>query len=149
MRKVWHIVLMLICSLIFVEMCQRQVYVRWPYRIRFTPIYSFLAHAPVFVLGSLVASMARFALLRNLGKWSFGIYLLHFDVIWTFSSIKATTLYPNGCFYFCIFTSFLVGYIFYELVEKPIIHLAQSIGKKLFESDHTNTVTLPIRHSSI
>ena len=77
--------------------------------------------------------LSKCKVLRNFGKWSFGTYMLHVSVLLFLGEKNYTMgLHADDLFVLMVLTSFAVGYVFHELVEKHTIRFAHYINNRLF-----------------
>ena len=108
-------------------------------KLDMTPFYSI--YWSIFLIFTLMGSPNYVSLffqnsmfLQQCGKYSFGIYLFH-RMAQYFLGQKFKFLNEMKVDFVIthIFLSFIIGYLFYQLVEKNLLKLASKINKKIFE----------------
>ncbi len=89
--------------------------------------------------GNFFTDIFRNTFLKMIGKFSFGIYLLHpMCLIEVAKYFGKYFIYRQEMLLFAFAASILVGALFYYLIEEPFIKLANNLCQKLTESKYFN-----------
>ena len=89
---------------------------------------------------SLFSFIINLLIFKNFGKFSFGIYLLHFEALNVIYLIENTKImeYRPVVMIIQLFSAFLFGKIFFYLIENPLMNLGNLIIRHLPEQSNDN-----------
>ena len=108
--------------------------------------YKYSVYWACFIILLLLHQKSLFSFIINLfifkrfGKYSFGIYLFHFEALNVIYSIEKTKImeYRPVIMIIELFSAFLFGMIFFYLIENPLMNLGNLIIRYLPEQSNGN-----------
>ena len=77
----------------------------------------------------------NFRVFRNFGKYSFGIYLLHHDAF-MIARLMNNDISGLELIFLTLFFSYLIGMLFFHIIEVPSMNLGNYLIKKLTEIEY-------------